>query len=1513
MRINRKIKAFLITVIIISSIVGLAIARTSQFDDFSGEGHASCHGDITQSSSGYISISSSSGTSISPNEIFTVSIQINSFTEAQGSGIAVGFPSGSPGRGDNKNFAFDATQKSASIDGSGNSIIINFQVTAPSTEQSYTLHADAIYRAGGSSSFFAHGDFILTIEALNNPPQFSNIGESADPLELGQEETVSVDVTDSETTVSTVLIELGSINYTMSNTVGNTYEYNWTPNITGLKNYIIYASDTEGSWNSFSGSVNVIDTTIPTLSNLIESADPLELGQIETIQINVTDLSGISQVLLEIVSVNYTMTNILGTIWEYNSWNPINTGLKIYSIYASDADGNWNSLSDSITVQDTVLPSLTNLVESADPLELEQTESIQINVTDLSIISQVLIEIDSINYTMTNVGGSLWEYDSWTPTSTGLKSYTIYASDSEGNWNTLTNSITVQDTIPPNLFGLVENADPLELGQTEVIQINATDLSGINQVLLEIESVNYTMTNIGGATWEYDSWTPTSTGLKSYTIYVTDNEGNKNSISSDITVIDTSVSTISNLIESVDPLELGHTEIIQINATDLSGIGQVVIEIESVNYTMTNIGGATWEYDSWTPTSTGLKSYAIYVTDNEGNRNSISSDITVIDTTAPTYNFLIESADPLPLGQNETISIEVYDAPGSGVKNIFLEYDNVNHTMNFMGFDTWRWANWQPASENIFNYTIYMVDNSDNLNMTNGSIEVIISSGPTIQNLSKSEDPLELGQLEVIEVDISDSEGVSIVFIEISGINYTMTNIGGVRYQHIWEPNTTGIKLFKVYANDSLNNWNQISGSILVQDTTPPNFGNLIKSVDPLELGNSIAITIDTTDLSGINQVKIEYESVNHSMYYIGGNTWLNDTWIPDTVGIYQYFIYIQDNSNNWNFTSDLIEVIDTTAPVLTNLYENADPLELGQTEMIQVDIIDYSPISSVLIEIEGTNYTMSKINTVTWEYSSWNPTSTGLKSYTIYVSDSSNNDISLIEDISVVDTTGPILSNLLESDDPLQFGQTENIQINVTDLSGIGQVIIEIESVNYTMSNIGGSTWEYDSWTPTSTGLQSYTIYADDNEGNRNSLTNDITVVDTNGPTLSMLSESADPLELGQIETIQLNATDLSGINQMLIEINGVNYTMANAGGNTWEYNSWTPTNTGLKLYTIYAEDTKGNWVYLTNSITVQDTIQPSLTNLVESADPIELGQTEIISIEVIDLAPITQVLIEIDSINYTLSNIGGAIWEYSSWIPTSIGVKDYVIYAKDINNNWNNLENNISVIDTTAPTLVNLVEISDPLELGDTAIIQVEILDFSPINLVLFETEGINYTMTFVEGITWRYNNWTPYTTGLKIYSLYAIDLINNTVSLDNNITVIDTSGPAISNLVKGNEPTYLGQSTFIQVNVIDFSNVSEVLIEFEGSNHTMINTAGNTWEFDNWVPSTTGDIPFTIHARDTNDNWNSVSENILVTVQSTSVTTMTIKEITDLVVQFSIYGTLIAGIVLIIKTSRKKRFFK
>ncbi|MHA1884773.1 MAG: hypothetical protein ACW96S_06970, partial [Promethearchaeota archaeon] len=727
-------------------------------------------------------------------------------------------------------------------------------------------------------------------------------------------------------------------------------------------------------------------------------------------------------------------------------------------------------------------------------------------------------------------------------------------------------------------------------GQTETFNVDVTDSeTNVSAVLIELESVNYTMTNILGDDFEYN-WTPSTTGLKNYKIYANDTEGSWNSTSGTFEVIDTTIPLFSNLVESSDPLELGQTETIQVNITDNSGISVVQIEIGGVNNSMIQIDSSTWEYNTWSPSSIGLKVYKIYANDTEGNLNSISNNITVIDTTSPTYNLIIESADPLPLGQNETISIEVYDSPGSGVKEVLLEYEGANHTMIFVGFDTWRWSNWQPLSVGTLNYTVYMIDNSDNLNKTSGSIEVIISSGPTIQNLSESADPLEFGEIFTVQIDVSDNDGVSDVFIEIGGFNYTMTYLGGNKYNYSWRPSSTGTKLFKIYANDTLNNWNQIGDSVLVQDTIAPNYGNLTERSDPTELGDYITISIEVTDLSGINEIIIEFEGMNHTMSFIGGITWSYNTWLPTSANTYLYSVYIQDMSNNWNSTNGSVQVIDTILPLLSYLSENADPLELGLNAIIQINVADISTIDSVFIEIDGANYTMTNIGGEEWRYSNWIPNTLGVKTYRIYATDSNSNVNFLVNNLTVIDTVSPTLVNLIETTDPLELGDTAIIQLDVIDFSPILFVLIEIEGSNYTLSNTAGNTWSYDNLTPSDSGIDIYRIFASDSANNLISLESNITVIDTLGPVLTNLIKSDESISFGQSVSIQVNAQDIAGVIEMLIEFEGSNHSMTLVSGYTWTFTDWTPSSTGEISFTIHAKDGNNNWNSIVNEVSVME-----------------------------------------------------------------------------------------------------------------------------------------------------------------------------------------------------------------------------------------------------------------------------------------------------------------------------------
>ncbi|MFX1455670.1 MAG: DUF2341 domain-containing protein [Promethearchaeota archaeon] len=601
--------------------------------------------------------------------------------------------------------------------------------------------------------------------------------------------------------------------------------------------------------------------------------------------------------------------------------------------------------------------------------------------------------------------------------------------------------------------------------------------------------------------------------------------------------------TYSNLTESSDPLELGDTEIITINVSDPSGINKVDIEFEGDNYSMTNIGGDIWQYDSWTPSNVDNYTYTIWMEDNYYNWNSTTGNIEVIDTTAPTYSDLIESADPLQLGQNETINIKVYDSPGSGVNQVLLEYDSSNHTMVFIGGNTWSWSKWKPISSGSHSYTIYMQDMENNWNMTSETIEVVSTTAPVIENLTKSPETLELGNNITIFVDVDDNETfVSTVLIELENVNYTMSSPVGTTYNFTWTRSWAGTIIFKIYANDSVGNWNSLTNSFDIVDTTAPTFSSLIDS-DPLEFGETAIISVNSTDLSDIIQAEIEYQDLdsiirNHTMSNIIGDLWQYNLWTPHTTGNWSYTIWAMDNNSNWGSVNDSIFVRDTILPRYSDLIESESVVELGELLTISINATDLAGISEVVIEFENSNSTMTNIGGDIWQYNSWGPSSIGNYTYTIYITDMNNNLNFTSGSIQFQDTIIPTYSNFFESVDPLELGDPLIIRIDAYDYAGVIQVLLEFEGTNHSMVNIYGDTWQYDSWIPTNWILYQYKIYMEDLSGNWNSIMTNITVQDTTPPPAPALTNSPSGDVSGTLVFDWLDGSDPSGISYYILII---------------------------------------------------------------------------------------------------------------------------------------------------------------------------------------------------------------------------------------------------------------------------------------------------------------------------------------------------------------------------------------
>jgi len=122
-----------------------------------------------------------------------------------------------------------------------------------------------------------------------------------------------------------------------------------------------------------------------------------------------------------------------GKVYNYTTTLPVGTAITYKftarDINGADATGAINVNSGPI-VNDTSPPQI-NFCSDIDPLELGEQQTIIANVTDNIKVDTVLVEINGENHTMTPAGNN-YTY-SYTPISTGIVVYTIYANDTSGN------------------------------------------------------------------------------------------------------------------------------------------------------------------------------------------------------------------------------------------------------------------------------------------------------------------------------------------------------------------------------------------------------------------------------------------------------------------------------------------------------------------------------------------------------------------------------------------------------------------------------------------------------------------------------------------------------------------------------------------------------------------------------------------------------------------------------------------------------------------------------------------------------------------------------------------------------------------------------------------------------------------------------------------------------------------------------------------------------------------------
>ncbi|MBD3408253.1 MAG: hypothetical protein GF411_19175 [Candidatus Lokiarchaeota archaeon] len=1064
-------------------------------------------------------------------------------------------------------------------------------------------------------------------------------------------------------TGNTIIWSLNDVHPNLYDVVGNgtddnlSFDYLWSNGILtistdglspGVYNFTIVLIDEYYNQNSDTVFVTVVDTTSPNWVDEPQDVS-IEYGESYTFNANSTDLSDIIGYWInDTDSFNVDSEGIITNL------DILEVGLYHLELQCYDAYGNMLSTSFTITVSDSIIPIWIN--EPVDEIiEYGEIYSFDSEAFDLSGIVSYWIN-DTTHFS--NYSSGL--IDSNTVLEVGSYGLEIRGYDPYEQYCLATITIEIIDTTDPT-WTVEPNNDTIEYGEIYSFNSEAYDLSGINSYWIN-DTTLFTITNDGliesKNTLDVESYGLEIRAYDSYghycvaiiTIEVNDTTTptwsvepideilqygevySFYSVASDLSGIDaywvndSSLFSIDNsgFIESLDFLDVGSYGL-EIRAYDpYNQYCSSIITIEVIdtapptwtampddftaelNITLSEMYGATdlSGLDSWwlndtinfqissngdlenaSYLSVGVYYLEISVNDTYGNTLSKDIVISVVDTEAPTwidepYSFSSEYGIPLLM--------EYSAVDPSGIDTYF-----VNDTLHFQIVDG-TLTNATQLDIDTYYLLIYVNDTVGNEMYTSVTVTISEGVGPTWV-VAPTDQVVEFGQelsgyFEAQDVD------------DIASWSTNNSNFFSIVNGHLTNATTLDVGEYRIIIEvaDIYNHITSEIISIICEDTTGPDWLETPENII-LELGSDFRYDLNASDLSGVDY----YVIGDHINFQIDASGVITNARILDIdtyyISVIAYDVYGNDATVSFELT-----VIDTTSPEW--IFEPTDEnVELGTEYTFNSEATDLDGIDSYWIN-DTTHFSIDADGLL----NSDGALDIGMYSLEVRAYDSSDNYCTVSISIIVVDTTAPDWGST-PTNQTVELGYSFLYDLNATDLSGIDSW--DVDNILFRIDQDG----VLQNRSVLTLGIHDVTISVSDSEGNVQSVSITVTVVDTTPPVISNPDDFTISVENAE-SNITWFVSDLSsGIYEITKE--GIVIESGNwySNNNSIVYLIEEP-EVGVWVYEITITDQGGNSVSDSVSVTVEDvTTPPTSTSDTTEITVILPGSTLVIIIVVI------------------------------------------------------------------------------------------------------------------------------------------------------------------------------------------------------------------------------------------------------------------------------------------------------
>jgi hypothetical protein len=681
---------------------------------------------------------------------------------------------------------------------------------------------------------------------------------------------------------------------------------------------------------------------------------------------------------------------------------PSAPGIHTYCVHGWDVWNNMNTTGQcvQVTIADDVLPTV-GATDAPDPQLAGLMVFFNATVTDNIGVGSVWIDIPGEgNFSMTfNPASGQWEHTHVFVTA-GSYSYTVWASDTSGNWASAVGAVTMNDppadSTPPTVLSVTDSPDPQLVGGTVDFMAVITDNVGVSGASLDIAGEgNFTMTyNPMSGQWEF-AHVFAASGTYSYNVWASDIAGNLASGSGSVTIDDlpppppdTTPPTILSATDSPDPQLTGGTVDFKAVVADNIAVSGVSVDITGEgNFSMSfNPASAQWEHSHIFATA-GIYSYDVWASDTSGNMATTSGSVTIndippppIDTTPPSILSATDSPDPQMVGgsvdfravvtDNVAISDVSLDIPGEG-----------NFSMTYNGAI----GQWEVAhvfvTEGVFAWKVWASDTSGNMAVTSGTVTIdpvsIDTTPPIILSASDEPDPQLVGGIVWFNSTVTDNIGINGVWLNIAGEgNFSMSfdpESGQATASYVFP--IAGAYNYKVWASDFLMIRRPPRSTLratLFPYTTPPTVDSVGAEPSIQKLGLTVVIWASVNDDTSVNFVMVEIRDKHGNVIGNFTMTFNSETgrWEKSrsfiSIGSHTFEVWACDDAGNWASSSGSVFIVSSNAKGKFKgkvVDKSSNPIQ-GAT--IRVLDAKGSLVAVTTSELDGT-YSVSEISPGTY------------------------------------------------------------------------------------------------------------------------------------------------------------------------------------------------------------------------------------------------------------------------------------------------------------------------------------------------------------------------------------------------------------------------------------------------------------------------------------------------------------------------------------------------------------------